>query len=166
MVEEEQNDASRAALREWLPSAAELLHITEYEVTWRAQPTGACHPALLLAQLHGERLGAWALTEEVAQGVLQIEEFAAPTRVEAHRLLGRARAALGRREAACEAAEAAVAEAAAARYVWLEMLSLRDLLAWSDAEAAARNARSRLARAARRVKAPPASVRARLSAGS
>ena len=39
---------------------------------------------------------------------------------------------LGRRGDACAAAERAVAEAAGARYVWLELVSLRDLLEWSE----------------------------------
>jgi hypothetical protein len=124
---------SDAALREWLPPSAELLRIAEYEVTWRAQPTGACHPTLLFARLHGERLGDWALVEDIAQGYLGIEEFAASTRVEAYRLLGRAFAQRGQHKAACQAAEKASAEAAQARYVWLEMLSLRDLLEWHEA---------------------------------
>ena len=49
--------------------------------------------------------------------------------------LTRASAALGRHAAACEAAERAAAEAAGARYVWLEMLALGDLLDWCEAGA-------------------------------
>ena len=52
---EDDTDATRDALREWLPSAAELLRITEYECAWRANSYGANHPALLCARLHGER---------------------------------------------------------------------------------------------------------------
>jgi len=141
---DENTDASRAALREWLPPPAELLRITVYECAWRAHSYGANHPALLCARLHGERLGGWAVTVEVAEGVLSAEQFNPLLRTEALRLLGRAHAALGRRGEACAAAERAVAEAAGARYVWLELLSLRDLLEWSE-DADAAGVRSRLA---------------------
>ena len=141
---DENTDASRAALREWLPPPAELLRITEYECFWRTHTLGAIHPALLCARLHGERLGGWAVTVEVAEGVLSAEQFNPLLRTEALRLLGRAHAALGRRGEACAAAERAVAEAAGAQYVWLELLSLRDLLEWSE-DADAAGVRSRLA---------------------
>jgi hypothetical protein len=65
--------------------------------------------------------------------VLAIEEFNPLLRVQALRLLGRAKAELGEGTAACEAAERAVAEAARARYAWLQMLALADLLGWCDA---------------------------------
>ena len=87
----------------------------------------------MCARLHGERLGDWAVTVEVAEGVLRIEQFNPLLRTEALRLLGRAKAALGDRAAACEVAERAAAEAEGAKYVWLEMLALRDLLKWSEA---------------------------------
>jgi hypothetical protein len=132
LVEEESNDARRSALREWLPPPAELLRITEYECFWRACGCGAAHPALLCARLHGERLGGWEAAVEVAEGVLRIEQFNPLLRTEACRLLGCAQAALGQRVAACEAAEGAAAEAAKARYAWLETTSLADLLRWSE----------------------------------
>ena len=56
---EEPTDASRAALQEWLPPAAELLRITEHEKYWLASPLGQGHPALLCALLHGARLGEY-----------------------------------------------------------------------------------------------------------
>ena len=121
------------ALRAWLPSAAELLYITEYECLWRALGSGQAHPALLCARLHGEKLGDWALTAQVVQGVLKIEQFNPLLRVEAHRLLGRAYSALGQSAAACEQAAAAVAEAEGARYVWLEQLASRDEVNWREA---------------------------------
>ena len=130
---EADTEASRSALREWLPSSAELLRITELEVAWRSNPWSANHPAILLARLHGERLQEWPTVIEVAEGVLSIERFNPLLRTEAHRLLGRAHFALGERHAACAAAERAVAEAAGGRYLWLEMLSLRDLRRWSNA---------------------------------
>lgn len=129
---EEDTDASRTALRAWLPPAAELLRIAEYEQAWLSV-AGGNHPALLCARLHGERLGDWSVVVEVAQGLLRFEHFNPMLRTEAHRLLGRALAELGQRAAACEAAERAVAEAAGAKYAWLEMLSLRDLLRWGEA---------------------------------
>ena len=125
---EEDNDASRAALRAWLPPPAKLLYIAEHETMWLALIAAPVNPALLCARLHGERLGDWKAAVEVAEGVLRLEEFNLVVRIEAHRLLGRAKAELGDRAAACEAAEGAAAEAARAKCGWLEMLSLRDLL--------------------------------------
>ena len=134
--QEEDTESSRAILREWLPPPDELLRISEYECAWRAKPLGAADPALLCARLHGERLGTWATAAEVAEGVLTIEQFNPLLRTEAYRLLGRARHALGEIPAAAAAAECAAAEAAGARYVWLEMLALRDQLLWCEAGAA------------------------------
>ena len=113
---------------------------------------GSCHPALIFARLHGERLGDWATTAEVAEGVLRIEGFNALFRAEAFRLLGCAQAALGRSGEACQAAESAAAEAAKARYVWIEMLSLRDALRWCEVDAV-EHIRSRLRDAVSRVSA-------------
>ena len=90
-------DETRAALRQWLPSAAELLRVTDLEVAWRSNPWSANHPAILLGRLHGERLGQWATTVEITEGVLAIERFNPLLRAEAHRLLGRAHMALGER---------------------------------------------------------------------
>ncbi len=119
-------------LESWLPLPAALLRITENEGAWRCFSVGENHPALLCARLHGERLGRWDVAAEVAEGVLGIEEFHPLLRTEAYRLLGRARAEQGQRAAACEAAERAATEAAEARYVFLELLSLRDLERWSE----------------------------------
>ena len=127
---EENTDARRAVLREWLPPPAECLRIAEHECGWRAYPTGAAHPALLFARLRGERLGEWAAAAEVAEGVLAIEVFNPVLRTEASRLLGCALAEGGDWAGAHEAAERAAAEAACARYAWLEALSLRDALRW------------------------------------
>ena len=142
-------DASRAALRAWLPPPAELLRIAEKEGAWRAHAC-AVHPALLCARLHGERLGDWAAAAEVAEGVLATEAFNPVVRTEALRLLGRAWAAQGAQAAACEAAERAVAQAAEARYAWFEMLALADLLKWCAAGEAA-DVRSRLRGVASRL---------------
>ena len=127
---DENTDASREALRTWLPLPTELLRIAEHEMMWLIT-SGANHPALLCARLHGEWLGNWSVTVEVVEGVLGIEQFNPLLRTEALRLLGRAKVELGERAAAGEAAERALAEAAGAKYVWLEMLSLRDLLKYS-----------------------------------
>ena len=108
---EEDTDASRAALREWLPPPAELLRIAEYECAFRGQACGCAHPSLLCARLHGERLGGWAVAAEVAAGMVAIEAFQPLVRTEAYRLLGRARAEC-------------------AGYVWLEMRALGDALRW------------------------------------
>lgn len=140
---EDDTDASRAALQAWLPPAAELLRITEYECIWRMAAFGPQNPALLCARLHGERLGAWAVAVEIAEGVLRLEAFQPLVRTEALRLLGRAQAALGNTSEACTAAERAASEAASAKYVWYEMLALHDLLQWSAA-GAREGVRSRL----------------------
>ena len=141
-----------------------LLRIAECDCSWRALAAGASHPTLLGARLHGERLGQWRVTAEVAEGVLQIEEFHPLLRTEAWRLLGRARAELGERAAACEAAERAAAEAAKARYVFLELLSVRDLLRWSEA-GAAEGVRSRLSGVAGRMAATAEEVAGVLGEG-
>ena len=149
---EEDTDASRTALRAWLPPPAELLRIAEYEVAFRAISYGAQHPSLLCARLGGERLGDWAAAVEVAEGVLAIEAFQPVLRTEALRLLGRAHDALGAQAAACEAVERAVAEAATAKYVWFEMLALADLLKWC-APGETEGVRSRLRGVAARLAA-------------
>ena len=76
--------------------------------------------------------------------MLDLEAFNAIMRTEALRLLGRARAELGEAAAACEAAEKAAAEAARAKYLWLELLALRDLLRWTEAGEKAEGVRERL----------------------
>ena len=147
---EEDTEISRTSLRAWLPPTAELLRIIEYEVTTMSIGVGANHPALLCARLHGERLGDWKAAAEVAENFLRVEQFHPLQRTETLRLLGRAKAALGERTVACEVAERAVAEAAGAKYVWLEMLSLRDLLRWCEVSEA-EGVRARLRDVARRL---------------
>ena len=127
-----------------LPSPEALLNLTEYHCAWRAFPLGGNHPALLYARLHGERFGNWQATVEVAEGVLRIEPCNPLLRTEAHRLLGRAKAALGDRMGACKAFECAVVEAAGAKYAWLEMRPLRDRLRWCESESEADGVRARL----------------------
>lgn len=148
---EEDTDTNRRALRAWLPPPKDLLRMAKYETGWLYF---ACltHPTLLFARLHGERLGDWHAAAEVADGALRIEQLQPMFRTEAHRLLGRAKAALGERAAACKAAERAVEEAAKAKYAWLEMLSLRDLLRWCE-EGEAEGVRVKLRNVAGRLKA-------------
>ena len=133
---EEDTDASRAALSEWLPGPSKLLQICEFECVWRGHTIGANHPALLMARLHGERLGNWAVAVETAEGVLRIELFNPLIRVEAQLLLARAHIALEQYRAAHEAAEGAASEAKTARYVWHEMLALREMLRSCEADEA------------------------------
>ena len=128
---EDDTEASRAALRAWLPPPAELLRIAHRELFWLCFWATANHPALLCARLHGERaVGGWEAAAEVADGVLRIEAFNKGLRTEALRLLGRAHAELGKRALAAETALLAAAEAAGAQLGWLEMLALRDALQW------------------------------------
>ena len=122
-----EKEARRAALKAWLPSPTELLHIAEYQCGWRGHALGGTIAPLLLAKLHGEQLGDWAAVVQVTEGVLALEAHQPLLRAEAYRLLGRARAALGQSGEAHEAAERAAAEAKAGHYVWLEWLSTRDL---------------------------------------
>ena len=119
---------------------------------WRGFSYGASHPAVLCARLHGERLGAWDVAADVAEGVLSIESFHPLLRIEAHRLLGRAHAAQGRAGMAREAAERAADEAADARYAWLEAMSLGDALKWCGASEA-QDIRKRLRGVAARLSA-------------
>ena len=160
LLEEQPTAQSDDALRSWLPLPAKLLHIAEYECGWRAQ--GSSGPVLICALLHGERLGGWEATAQVAEGMLQVECFNPAQRVEAFRLLGRARAALGQHAAACEAAESAAAEAARARYVWFEALAWRDRILWgkANATAGADEARARLRQVVARLTVAPQEVAA------
>jgi len=60
-------------------------------------------------------------------------------RIEAYRLLARCRGAQDDATGACEALESAVNESKAVGYVWMEMVSLRDMLQWCrDGEEAVR----------------------------
>ena len=130
---EANTEANRAALREWLPPPDDLLHIAEFECGWRGHTLSGVMMPLLLAKLHGERLGDWAAATRVAEGVLDIEQLNPMLRSEAQRLLARAHAALGDKVEACRAVERAVADAKLGRYIWIEMLATRDLAQLCDA---------------------------------
>jgi hypothetical protein len=126
----EDTEASRSALRAWLPAPSELVHIVDTEVYFYRQTAG--HPALLCALLQGERLDAWDAASQVSSRVLQVEEYNVAIRHQALCLLGRAHAACGRRNEACRAATQAADDAARARFPWLEMLAVRDLLRYQQ----------------------------------
>ena len=90
LEEEEETDASREALREWLPQLEELLRIANLQDAYRAHGYNMVHPALLCARLHGERLGDWAPSVEVAT-LVELEPFNPYLRTEALRLLSKAK---------------------------------------------------------------------------
>ena len=151
-------DEVDAALGEWLPPPAELLRIARHESWWKMYLSGAAHPALLCASLHG-RLGAWEAAAEVAEGVLELTPFNRLVRVEALRLLARCHGAAGERAAACEALERAVGEAQRAGYVWMELVVLLDLLERVEAGgSAADDVRARLRRCSGAMRATPAEL--------
>lgn len=175
-------ESDAAAIKAWLPSAAELLKTADAELGARVQ-RGVMHPSLICARVHGEKLGDWAATAEVASGVLELEAFNPFLRVEALLLLGKARAALGETSRACEAAEACAKEAAGAKYSWYEMLAMRDLVRYhgtiwcapmapgaslaakAEAKGAVENARVRLREVVSRLVATPEELTAVLGEG-
>ena len=99
------------------------------------------------------RLAGWEAAVEVAEGVLRIEPFNPLLRTEAYRLLGAAHFALRHLGEACEAAGCAAAEAAGARYAWLEMVSLADLLRYCEAGESGFGRRRSMPMLPRRLKA-------------
>lgn len=125
---DEDTETSRAALREWLPSADELLHIAQFEDAFRTHAYGQMHPALLCASLHGERLGDWQVALRVSSRLLELEAFNPLLRVASLRLLSRSRYTLGMHEEACAAAERAADDAVSAKCWWLEMLAVHEQL--------------------------------------
>jgi len=115
-----------AALK-WLPPSAALLAIAETETAWDVFMSGCQHPSLLCALLYA-RLGRWEVAAEIAEGLTQ--RLLQPlTRIEAWRLLARARAALTGAPDAHAALHSAIEEAKAAGYLWLELLATRELCA-------------------------------------
>ena len=130
----EDAEPSRTALRTWLPPLPELLSILEFQTAFRSQAFGSCHPSLLCATLHGDRLGAWDVAEAVASRLLEVEEFNPLCRIESGRLLSRARSALGRHADARAAALCAANEAARTGCRWLEVLALRDGLRYGGGD--------------------------------
>jgi len=139
-VVEEDTESSRAALRQWLPPLAKLLHIARHERYWDIHMTGPTHPALLAATLHGTRLGDWETAAACARGLLNISldvPMHPLLRIEALRLLSRATNDVG---AAWSALEQAMVEAKEVGYVWMEVLALRDMLGLQGLAAEQRDA--------------------------
>jgi hypothetical protein len=151
-------EANRDALREWLPPPEVILRITEKETMWAAH-CGASHPALLCARLYGERLGRWEAARDLAAGLLCNEDFQPLMRTEAYRQMGCALAALQDSAAANQAAWDALAEAKKGGYVWLQMLSLHDVLRCCG-QADEADARSQLDAVMQELSAPPDEVEA------
>ena len=129
-------------LREWLPRPDELIYIAEHEWVTCGILTGAAHPAILCATLYGTRLDAWDDVEAIVNGVLAIPSLGDGkgfgmqplVRIEAWRLLARCRGACGKAAEACEALERAVGESRAAGYVWMESVSLGDMVEWVEGD--------------------------------
>ena len=120
------NPAVDAALK-WLPPSAALLAIAETETAWDVFMSGCQHPALLCALLYA-RLARWEVSAEIAEALTQ--RLLQPlTRIEAWRLLARARTALMGAPDAHAALHSAIEEAKAAGYLWLDLLATRELCA-------------------------------------
>ena len=137
-------DMDSDALRTWLPRPDALVYIAEHEFIHSAHCAfGASHPALLCATLYA-RLGEWHDAEAIVQGILAIPSHGDgvgfgvnPTvRIEAWRLLARCRGVHGgSSKGALEALEHAVSESRAQGYLWMESVSLRDMLQWVEGTA-------------------------------
>jgi len=114
----QEGGADSEALRAWLPDVDELLQIDELEFFWNGQ-YGAS-PSTLCGTLYGTVLGEWDKTLSIAERLLAIDKFkiTPPTRVNAWRLLARARGNKGDTAAARAALESALSEARSLRYVW------------------------------------------------
>ena len=118
-------DPAVAAALEWLPPSAVLLALADAEKAWDVLMCGQQHPALLCALLYA-RLARWEVAAEIAEGLSQ--RLQQPlTRIEAWRLLARARAALAGPGDAHAPLLSAIAEAKSAGYLWLELLATREL---------------------------------------
>ena len=132
------------ALRAWLPRPDALIHIAQHERMWSFYVSGSAHPAMLGATLYATRLGSWDDAETTVNGILSIPQMCMNplTRIEALRLLARCRGTRDDAAGACEALESAVKESQTCGYVWMEMMSLRDMLGWvGDGEKASVRAR-------------------------
>ena len=112
---------------EWLPSPAALLTLASSELAWDVFMSGVQHPSLACACV-AARLGRWAEAKEVAQGLLDMPLRQQLSRYEAHRLLARCAAATeSSSEVVHKHLRAAAAEARGAGYLWLELLTTREL---------------------------------------
>jgi len=156
---EPNTEESRAALVKWLPAPVELTRIAVYDCAFRGHSFGSSHPSLICARLYGEILGYWDTTLQVINSVLQVESHNALLRTEAYRLAGTAYDMIGNRKAAYNAAQNALKEAARARYAWLEMLAIREMLRYCDAQDSV-SIRSQLAAVDERISATKQEVQA------
>jgi hypothetical protein len=128
------------SVREWLPRPEQLLDIARHEYFCFFMH-GAVHPAMLCASLY-TRLGAWDEAAAVCNGLLGIPHYSegegfgtsALLRIEAWRLLARCRGAHGDATGACEALEQAASESQAVGYFFLQVESLREMLAWVEGD--------------------------------
>jgi hypothetical protein len=119
------DDPAVTAALEWLPPPAALLALADAEKAWDVLMCGQQHPALLCALLYA-RLARWEVAAEIAEGLMQ--RLQQPlTRIEAWRLLARARAALAGPSDAHAPLLSAIAEAKSAGYLWLELLATREV---------------------------------------
>jgi hypothetical protein len=128
------------SVREWLPRPEQLLDIARHEYLCFFIH-GSVHPAMLCASLY-TRLGAWDEAAAVANGLLGIPHYSegkgfgtsALLRIEAWRLLARCRGAYGDATGACEALEQAASESQAVGYIFLQVESLREMVAWVEGD--------------------------------
>ena len=120
-------DPAVAAALEWLPPSTALLALADAERAWDVFMNGQQHPALLCALLYA-RLARWEMVVEIAEGLMQ--RLQQPlTRIEAWRLLARARAALAGPSDAHAPLLSGIAEAKSAGYLWLELRATCELCA-------------------------------------
>ena len=128
------------SVREWLPRPEQLLDIARHEYLFFFMHAPV-HPAMLCASLY-TRLGAWDEAAAVCNGLLGIPHYSegegfgtsALLRIEAWRLLARCRGAYGDATGACEALEQAASESQAVGYIFLQVESLREMVAWVEGD--------------------------------
>ena len=125
------------AIRGWLPTPEQLVHICEHELKYNVEYSGAAHPSVVCATVYADKLGAWAEAAATCEGVLALPELEVqpPVRIESWRLLARCRGHQGDAAGATQALDAAVHEAQAVGYVWYEALALKEMLEWVGEEA-------------------------------
>ena len=113
------------ALRAWLPTADELIHLARHEVFFMLSIHGAAHPALSCATLYATKLGQPEEAAKIAQALVEFPplELQPLVCIEAWRLLARCRGdAAAKGEALARAIEAARAHA----YQFMETLCARE----------------------------------------
>ena len=111
---------------DWLPPPEDLILLAEAERAWDVYMVGAQHPALACGLVYA-RLGMWSQARTLSDGLLRLLKQPV-TRFEAACLRARCAAADG--ESAADVTtwmRAAVDEAAAAGYLFLELIAKREL---------------------------------------